>query len=99
MIGPERLGFWSGGALREHGVLRAGKLYRVVRPFTDFDGHVHAVGEQWAFLGAALVPYHDGLSLFVSPDGLNEWHIRMRWANDAQGRVIDAFGEYVEKIS
>ena len=70
MIGPFAKGHWTTrGGDRTFRQLVAGERYAVVRPFTDFDGDVHPVAEEWTFLGAAFLPYDDGQSLFVSLDG------------------------------
>ena len=75
--------------------LEAGKRYKVVAEFTDFDGDVHRPGEEWTFLGSSFLPYDDGLSLFVSPDGSRERQIRMQWRPESQGGIIDALRKYV----
>jgi hypothetical protein len=99
MYGPEPAGTWSSmeaqNCGKRHQFLDAGQRYRVIRPFTDFDGTEHPVGEEWTFLGCAFVPYDDGLSWFVSLDGEREWHIRMQWRDESQGRIIDALSAYV----
>ena len=68
----------------------------MARPFTDHDGDLHPAGESWTYLGHNFVPYHDGLSLFVSLDGAQEWHIRLRWRPEDQGPIIDGLGDYLE---
>jgi len=98
MTDPMPQGHWR--AAWEHsrpefcGLLR-GQWYRVVRAFHDFDGDEHPVGETWVFLGHNFLPYHDGLSLFVSIDGHREWHIRLRWTAEDQGPIIDSLQEYL----
>jgi hypothetical protein len=67
----------------------------VVKQFTDFDGNVHPVGESWTYLGKNFVPYHDGLSLYVAPDGQREWQIRMQWLPEGQGPIIDNLESYL----
>jgi len=67
----------------------AGERYVVALPFVELDGDAHPVGEAWAFIGAAFLPYDDGQSLFVSLDGKQEWHIRLRWRADAQAEILD----------
>jgi len=79
----------------EFGPLVGGTRYTVVREFTDYDRVVHPVGESWTFLGKNFSPYDDGLSLFVSLDGTQEWHIRMSWRPDDQGPIINALGDYL----
>ena len=78
-----------------HDFLEAGRRYRVLREFADFDGDAHYPGEEWAFLGASFLPHDDGLSLFVSLDGVQEWQIRMQWRAEAQGAVLDTLRAYV----
>lgn len=96
MYGPRDGGHWTSTALDpSHAFLKAGRRYRVLRTFTDFDGDVHLEGETWTFLGASFLPYDDGLSLFVSKDGVREWQIRMQWRPEAQGPVLDVLGEYL----
>ena len=100
MLGPSERGHWSGlhGIQSTHEFLEAGRRYRVVREFTDFDGGAHLPGEEWAFLGASFLPHDDGLSLFVSLDGLQEWHIRLQWRAEAQGDVLDPLSAHVEPL-
>jgi Domain of unknown function (DUF3601) len=80
-----------------HGYLHliVGKRYRVVKEFRDFDGQVHPVGEEWAFIGTAFLPYDDGRSLFVSLDGDKEWHIRMQDREEEQRYILDNLSEYI----
>ena len=100
MYGPEPKGFWSGITAQNcgpnHQFLAAGRRYRVIRAFTDFDGAEHPVGEEWTFLGCAFLPYDDGLSWFVSLDGEREWHIRLQWRDEAQGPMIDTLANYIQ---
>ena len=77
--------------------LTPNQYYRVVRPFTDYDGKVHPIGEEWHFIEKNFVPYDDGLSLFVEQNG-QRVQIRMQWVDEAQGPIIDNFSEYVEEI-
>jgi hypothetical protein len=97
MYGPRDRGQWtSGGSLSpRHAFLEAGQRYRVTRAFDDFDGDTHPAGEEWTFLGASFLPYDDGLSLFVSRDGVREWQIRMQWRAEAQGPVLDHLAAHV----
>ena len=73
-----------------------GRNYRVVRAFTDYDGSLHPVGEQWRFVQKNFLPYEDGLSLFVEQDGQTV-QIRLQWRDEAQGQIIGRFSEYVEE--
>lgn len=88
--------FTARGGRDDFQMLRAGRTYRVTRPFTDHDGDLHPAGESWAYLGHNFVPYHDGLSLFVSLDGAREWQIRLSWLGEDQAHIIDAPSDYLE---
>ncbi len=81
--------------LRDFKHLIIGDWYTVAREFIDHDRDVHPVGETWQFLGHNFVPYHDGLSLFVSPDGEGERHIRMQWLPEEQAAIIDNLESYI----
>lgn len=83
------------GVGRDFGHLITGKRYRVIKPFKDFDGREHPVGETWTYVGTAFLPYDDGRSIFVSLDGENEWHIRMQDRPEEQGPILDHLREYV----
>jgi len=100
VYGPRERGYWSrAGALQpRHDFLEAGRRYRVSREFVDFDGDRHLPGEEWSFLGASFLPHEDGLSLFVSVDGVREWHIRMQWRDEAQGAVLDTLWSYLDAV-
>jgi hypothetical protein len=78
--------------------LQRGGRYRVTQPFRDYDGDDHSVGETWTFLGCAFAPHDEGLSWFVSLDGDQEWHIRMRLTPDDQERIVDAITSYLQRI-
>jgi hypothetical protein len=75
--------------------LTPGARYAVLQAFEDADGLVHAVGEQWTYLGYNFVPYEDGLSLFVAVDGQGQRQIRLRWREDAQGPVVDTLDSHI----
>ena len=98
MIGPKPKNswreVWKNSEETFLGLVR-GRRYRVIRPFVDFDGDEHREGESWIYLGRNFLPYEDGLSLFVSLDGDQEWHIRMRWTPEDQEPIIDLLHEYV----
>lgn len=102
MYGPEKPGFWSGIEAANCGpkyrFLMAGKRYRVIKEFEDYDRHVHPQGEEWLFLGYSFLPYDDGLSWFVSFDGVREWHIPMQWRDEEQGRTIDALESHLQAL-
>jgi hypothetical protein len=94
MYGPKELGFWSGHADSVSKPLVFGVDYIVIRPFVDFDGDAHPLGERWRFVGCSFAPYDNGLSLFVqTADG--EWHIRLQLDAERQGAVWDHFDQYV----
>jgi len=101
--GPPPLGHWSSRSnTSDYGdppnVLCVGRRYRVRRAFTDHDRDVHPVGEEWTFLGHAFLPYHDGLSWFVSFDGAHEWHIRMQCRPEEQASIVYNLSEYLEPV-
>ena len=101
MTGPLPHGHWRDAwenSADEFQGLRRRRWYRVVKEFSDFDGDVHPEGETWLFLGHNFLPYEDGLSLFISLDGHQEWHIRMRWTSEDQGLVIDAMQQYLTLV-
>jgi hypothetical protein len=91
MYGPEEMGHWSSieafNFSDSYKFLQAGKRYSVIRPFTDFDGDLHDIGEKWTFLGCSFLPYEDGLSWFVTLDGLKEWHIRLKLIPEEQSGI------------
>ncbi len=98
MYGPKPSGHWTKHD-KKHGPgyrgMIPGRRYVVLRAFRDYDGDMHAPGEAWVFLGSAFLPYEEGLSLFVSLDGKQEWHIRMQRLEQEQGPVLDAWEEFV----
>jgi hypothetical protein len=100
MIGPQPKGHWmSRQQPQPFKHLAVGRRYRVVMEFVDFDGVVHPAGESWTFLGHSFLPYDDGLSLFVSLDDEQEWHIRMQWRPEAQAAIIDGLHDHVAPAS
>ena len=78
--------------------LEPGRRYRVIKAFTDHDRDTHPEGEEWTFLRSAFVPYHSGLSWFVSFDGVQETHIRMQSTPEEQGYVVSNLAEYVVAV-
>ena len=100
MEGPYPLGSYSRLATTTawEGRIVRGQHYRVVKPFRDFDGAVHSVGEEWSFISSSFLPYDDGLSVFVADDDGNEWHIRLCWRPEDQGEICDNFSDYVQPI-
>ncbi len=89
------------GTYSAHGVghdwlhLVPGKRYRVIKAFKDFDRQDHPVGETWAYIGTAFLPYDDGRSIFVSVDDDREWHIRMQDREEEQREILDHLRDYV----
>lgn len=101
-FGPKPIGSWSGHKAANcgasHDFLKAGKHYKIIKEFVDYDRHLHVVGEKWVFLGCSFLPYEDGMSFFVSFDGEQEWLIRLQWRPEEQGHVLDNLAEYVSAI-
>jgi hypothetical protein len=96
MNGPQPRGYWTASRPQtafKH--LIPGARYEVLRGFSDYDGKAHPTGEIWTFLGHNFLPHDDGLSLFVSLDGDHEWHIRLQWRDDQQGRLIDRLEDHI----
>jgi hypothetical protein len=85
--------------LKPHGPLIPGQRYRVIKQFADFDKALHAPGEEWIFLGSNFVPYDDGMSFFVSPDGIREIHIRLQWRPDQQADILDNTATYLAPVN
>ena len=102
MNGPQKIGHWSNlkapNHTDRHQHLLAGHKYKVIREFVDYDEDKHPVGETWTFLGCSFLPYDDGLSLFVTFNGKQEWHLRMQWRKEAQANVLDALSEYIQAL-
>ncbi len=100
MYGPAKLGEWSGTDAPNHSTkhqfLVAGSRYRVIRAFEDYQRTLHPVGEEWVFLGDSFVPYEDGLTLFVSLDGVQEWGIPLQWRDEEQGPILESLADYVQ---
>jgi hypothetical protein len=51
-------------------------------------------GEAWRFESKAFLPHDDGLTLIVVQDGVQR-PIRLQWTPEAQGQIIQDFGQYV----
>jgi hypothetical protein len=81
--------------MRNHSKLIRGKKYRVVKPFTDYDGWVHHIGENWIFVETNFLPYDSGLTLHVLKDGTQVVY-RLQWLEDEQAFIIENFKEFVE---
>ena len=73
------------------------QAYTVVKPFTDFDGRVHAIGETWAYLGTNFFAYDDGLTLYVLIDHKPVVY-RLQWRDHEQAEIIEHFKDYVAPV-
>lgn len=74
-----------------------GKVYCVAVSFTDYDGKLHQVGENWRFVSKNFLPYEDGLTLFIEQNGESA-SIRLQWRDETQGHIIDNFSDFVEEV-
>jgi hypothetical protein len=72
-----------------------GQRYRVIKEFVDYDKTVHPIGEEWIFLGSNFVPYEDGMSFFVTPDGVREIQIRLQWRPEEQAEILGNTATYL----
>ena len=96
MTGPQPRGHWTGHSKPDSWeMLQPGHIYCVTQSFLDFDGTQHPVGEQWTYLSFNFLPYDDGLSLFVSLDAEQEWHIRMQLRPEEQGAIMRNLSHYL----
>ncbi|BCW88867.1 hypothetical protein sos41_20110 [Alphaproteobacteria bacterium SO-S41] len=95
--GPKPAGHWTHGFAGEpYRHLQPGHAYRVAAEFTDYDGDVHPAGESWTYLSKNYLPYDGGLSLFVSLDGMQEWHIRMQ--DQDQAEILHHLDSYIAAV-
>jgi hypothetical protein len=84
----------------EYNTLERDANYRVIKPFTDFDGTVHNLGDEWTFLGAMFDRMDSTLFLCISKLDKSEWQIPLNWDPENQGEIIDSFSrEYVVRAS
>jgi hypothetical protein len=99
MMGPLPPGTYSGGIAGDRGIrweiLEAGKSYQVVKEFCDSEMDDHCIGESWKFLGYAYNPFEESLSLYVSFDGRQEWHIPLLHSPQDQGVVLDNLDKFI----
>lgn len=72
-----------------------GQQYLVIKPFADYDGIVHGVGETWTYQGTNFIPYDDGLTLHVLVNNSSIVY-RLQWRKEAQSEIIENFSQYVE---
>jgi hypothetical protein len=74
-----------------------GRIYIVIKAFTDYDGIIHSISERWRFVEKNFLPYEDGLTLHVERNGHAET-LRLQWREETQGQIIDDFSEHVEEV-
>lgn len=72
-----------------------GQDYLVIKPFVDYDGIVHGVGEIWNYQGTNFLRYDDGLTLHVLVENKAVVY-RLQWRDGAQAEIIENFKQYVE---
>ncbi len=97
MTNPRERGYWSTKYAKPWPPLQCGVKYRVIQAFTDYDGELHPVGEEWLYLGHDYNAYHDGLSLFISRDGDREWHLRLSALDNPPD--VHRLEQYLEPLS
>ncbi len=96
MFGPRPAGFWSTAVgPREYRHLVPGQRYTVAVPFRDYDGAEHPAGESWWYRGFNYSVHDRGLSLFVSLDGQQEWHVPLQADASEQGAVLAALEQHL----
>jgi hypothetical protein len=96
MTGPMPRGHWMSHVEPESwDILQPGRRYQITQSFRDYDHFEHPAGETWTYLGFSFLPYDDGLSLFVSLDGDQEWHIRMQLRAEEQSPIVDHLQNYM----
>lgn len=80
--------------------LTPGKKYKVVKPFTDHDKHVHEPGQTWTFVETNFLPYEDGLTVHLTLDGNPNKVLlfRLQWRREEQADIIEHFRDYVEEV-
>lgn len=76
--------------------LMTGRQYRVIKEFTDYDRHVHPVGETWTFVETNFLPYEDGLTLHVRLNNATTATVyRLQWRPEEQAAIIENFAGFV----
>lgn len=76
-----------------YGHLRPGRLYRVARAFTDFDGRLRGEGELHRFLEHSWFPYDDGLTLRMDGDT-----IRLCGLEPEQAAIMADISSYLREV-
>jgi hypothetical protein len=75
-----------------------GKLYRIVRPFADYDGNVYQPGGEYQYLGNGFLPYDDGLTLYFSQAD-EMLIVRLQWREEAQKDIIEELEAYFDTLT
>ena len=76
-----------------------GQKYKVIKPFTDYDKHVHEPGETWTYVETNFLPYEDGLTVHLTLDGNPKILVfRLQWRREEQADIIENFKEYVVAV-
>lgn len=103
MTGPFPKGSQTSSILprrrRNWGHLEPGHRYVVVKEFLDNGKSLHPVGESWTFLGYNYHQMDEGLSLYVSLDGEQEWYLPLQGGADREGEVMDYLENYIHEIA
>lgn len=74
------------------------KRYRVVRGFTDIDGHQHDVGDEFTLLAVWFNKFDDEVVLGISKGDGSEWALGLSWDNKEQKLVIEGIATYLANI-
>jgi hypothetical protein len=78
--------------------LQRGRQYRVVRAFSDADGDLHAVNEEWFFEGGEFSKFDDELTILKRRVDGSYWRIPLIWAKDQHGPVIEHIEEFLRIV-
>lgn len=73
--------------------LVAGKYYKVMKTFVDYDKVTRYEGEVWKFVGSSYLAYEDGLSLFFRIKG-KLVHVRLQAIPEQQGYIAEHLDQY-----
>ncbi len=77
--------------------LKKGETYKVIKQFYDFDRQIHKIGETWIFEKIEYLPYHSGLSLFVTENGQNIMY-RFQDVAEEQQPLLNDFMNFVKIV-
>lgn len=75
-----------------------GQRYRVTRAFTDADGVLHPVGEEWTFTASKFSRFEDEYVISVRFDAGGTMSFGLICQEDRQYGIIRNFSEYVVAI-